>query len=80
MEGRWIKNLIRTLDPAKVTAGRLIVIPVLNVPAFAAGLRASPEDGMNMNRAFPGDPNGSITSRIAHFITTEVLSRSDIVI
>src|SRR5688572_27458139 len=29
-----LKNLIRELDPARLVAGRLIVIPVLNVPAF----------------------------------------------
>jgi predicted deacylase len=33
-----------------------------------------------MNRAFPGDPKGSITSRIANFVTTELLSRADVVI
>ena len=36
-------------------AGRLIVIPVLNVPAFQADQRESPLDGGNMNRAFAGD-------------------------
>jgi len=74
------KNLIAEFDPARLVAGRLIVIPVLNVPAFQAAQRQSSLDDMNMNRAFPGDPHGSITSRIAHFMTTEVLSRSDIVI
>lgn len=75
-----LKNLIRGLDPGRLVAGRLIVIPVLNVPAFQAGQRQSPLDGMNMNRAFPGDANGSITSRIARFITDEVLARADVVI
>jgi len=75
-----LKNLIRELDPNKLVGGRLIVIPVLNVPAFQAGQRFSPLDGMNMNRAFPGDANGSITSRIARFVTDEVLSRADVVI
>ncbi|MEA2531023.1 MAG: N2-acetyl-L-2,4-diaminobutanoate deacetylase [Thermomicrobiales bacterium] len=75
-----LKNLIRELDPGKLVAGRLIVIPVLNVPAFRADQRHSSLDGMNMNRAFPGDPSGSITSRIARFVTDEVLRRSDVVI
>jgi predicted deacylase len=75
-----LKNLVQELDPGRLVAGRLIVIPVLNVPAFQAGLRQSPLDGMNMNRAFPGDANGSITSRIARFVTDEVLRRADIVI
>lgn len=75
-----LKNLIRGLDPETLAAGRLIVIPVLNVPAFQAGERGSPLDGGNMNRVFPGDANGTITQRIARFVTDEVLSRADIVI
>lgn len=75
-----LKNLIGTLDPAEVVAGRLIVIPVLNVPAFQAAQRHSSQDGKNMNRVFPGNANGSITERIAHFVTTEALARADVVI
>jgi glycine cleavage system H protein len=75
-----LKNLIQALDPASLVAGRLIVIPVLNVPAFQAGERASPLDGGNMNRVFPGDANGTITQRIARFVTDEVLARSDVVL
>ncbi len=75
-----LKNLIGTLDPADVVEGRLIVIPVLNVPAFQAAQRHSAQDGKNMNRVFPGDANGTITERIAHFVTNEVLARADVVI
>ncbi len=75
-----LKNLIGELDPATLVSGRLIVIPVLNVPAFRAARRDSPHDGMNMNRAFPGKAGGTITSRIARFMTDEVLARADVVI
>ena len=75
-----LKNLIQTLDPARLVAGRLIVLPVLNVPAFFAARRDSPLDGKNMNRVFPGDARGTITERIARFVTDEVLPRADIVI
>jgi predicted deacylase len=74
------KNLINDLDPASLVEGRLIVVPVLNVPAFRAARRESPVDGVNMNRAFPGNPRGTLSSRIAHFMTTDVLRRADIVI
>ena len=33
-----------------------------------------------MNRVFPGDANGTITRRIAHFVTTEIFPRADVVI
>ncbi len=75
-----LKNLIRQLDPARLASGRLIVIPVLNVPAFRAARRDSPLDGQNMNRVFPGDAAGTITQRIARFVTDEVLARADVVI
>jgi predicted deacylase len=75
-----LKNLIRELDPARLASGRLIVIPVLNVPAFRAARRDSPLDGHNMNRVFPGDTSGTITQRIARFVTDEVLARADVVI
>lgn len=74
------KKLIHELDPATLIEGRLIVIPVLSVPAFRAARRENPIDGVNMNRAFPGNPRGTLSSRIAHFVTTEVLRRADIVI
>ena len=75
-----LKNLIDGLDPPRLVRGRLIVIPVLNVPAFRADQRSSPLDGVNMNRAFPGKADGTITSRIARFMTDEVLPRADVVI
>jgi predicted deacylase len=75
-----LKNLLNELTAADMIAGRLIVIPVLNVPAFQAGQRESPLDGGNMNRAFPGDARGTLTRRIARFVSDEVLTRSDVVI
>jgi predicted deacylase len=67
------------LDPSALS-GRVILMPRLCTPACDAGTRESPLDGVNMNRAFPGDPRGSITYRIAHFVTSQVLSRADVVL
>lgn len=60
--------------------GRLILIPSLNFPAALAATRLSPIDGMNLNRAFPGDAQGSVTSQIAHYLTNELFPISDAVI
>lgn len=60
--------------------GRVIIIPALNLPAFRAGKRTSPIDGGNMNRAFPGDPNGTVTEMIADFVTTRFITRADYVV
>ena len=72
-------KLAREMTPDMVT-GRIILIPSLNFPAARAATRLSPLDGMNMNRAFPGEPEGSVTSQIAHFLTTVLFPLSDVVI
>jgi len=72
-------KLARELTPDMVT-GRIILIPSLNFPAARVATRLSPLDGMNMNRAFPGEPEGSVTSQIAHFLTTVLFPLSDVVI
>ena len=74
-----IMKLARELTPEMVT-GRLILIPSLNFPAARAATRLSPIDGMNMNRAFPGNAEGSVTSQIAHYLTTVLFPMADVVI
>jgi predicted deacylase len=60
--------------------GRIIVVPVLNVPAFRAGRRDTPDDGANLNRAFPGLAAGSITQRIAYFVVNRLFPQAHVVI
>ena len=74
-----IMKLARELTPEKIT-GRIILIPSLNLPAARAATRLSPVDGMNMNRAFPGDAEGPVTSQIAHYLRTALFPISDVVI
>lgn len=71
-------KLIRSLEPAQVQ-GRVIVIPFLNAPAVAAGTRLSPIDGVNMNRAFPGDRDGTVTPMVADYLYRHVLPLADCV-
>ena len=72
-------KLARQLTPEMIT-GRIIIIPSLNFPAARAATRLSPLDGMNMNRAFPGDAEGPVTSQIAHYLRTVLFPMSDVVI
>lgn len=69
-------KLIRELNPQSVR-GRLIILPAANFPAVIGGLRTSPIDDLNLNRSFPGDPDGRPTAAIAHYIETELLSLAD---
>ena len=72
-------KLARRLTPGMVR-GRVILVPALNLPAALAGTRLSPLDGLNLNRVFPGEPNGSITSMIAHYVSTVLIPMADIVV
>ncbi len=72
-------DLARNLDAALVS-GRVIIIPALNFPAVQAGARTSPLDGGNMNRAFPGKPDGSITEMIADYVSRALVPLCDAVI
>ena len=73
-----LAHLRRQIDAADVL-GRIILVPVLNRPAFAAGARSSVlDDRVNLNRAFVDgagqDPSlAGITHRIADFVRTSHL-------
>jgi N-alpha-acetyl-L-2,4-diaminobutyrate deacetylase len=74
-----IMKLARALSEDAIQ-GRLILIPSLNFPAAQAATRLSPIDGMNLNRAFPGEAEGSVTGQIAHYLTHHLFPISDAVI
>lgn len=64
-------------DPATLR-GTLLVLPILNVSGFKArSIYIMPEDGKNLNRMFPGDPEGSAGQRLAHWLVTEVFPKAD---
>ncbi len=71
-----IANIARRLR-GHTLHGTIILIPAINLPAAMAGTRLSPLDGRNLNREFPGDPRGSVTQRMAHAITADLIGRCD---
>ncbi|HEX5326650.1 MAG TPA: N(2)-acetyl-L-2,4-diaminobutanoate deacetylase DoeB [Acetobacteraceae bacterium] len=72
-------ELARTLTPDMVH-GRVIIVPAMNYPAFRAGTRTSPIDRGNLNRSFPGRPDGTITEKIADYFTRHLLPLADVVL
>ena len=64
---------------AEEVSGRVIIVPAMNHPAFMAGRRNSPIDGGNMNRVFPGRPDGGVTEKIADYFTRTLLPLADLV-
>lgn len=71
-----LMKLCRELETDAVR-GRIIMLPTANYPAAIAGLRTSPIDDLNLNRSFPGAPDGRPTEAIAHYIESELLPISD---
>jgi predicted deacylase len=68
------------LDPSRL-AGEVRVVLAADVTAMVAhSAYMNPVDGKNLNRVWPGDADGTLTERIAHAITTQVIEGSDAVI
>ena len=74
-----VKQRCQDLDAGQIS-GRVLLMPQLSQSACAANQRVSPFDGVNMNRAFPGNPRGSLSYRIAHFVKAYVFPRVRIVV
>ena len=74
-----IQHLWRQLRPEDVR-GRLILIPTLSPPAAQAGTRLWPLDGRNFNRCFPGNPAGTPSEVLAHFLSSVLFPLADVVI
>lgn len=72
-------DLARSLRVDEVQ-GRVIIVPAMNQPAFAAGTRTSPIDRGNMNRSFPGRPDGTVTEKIADYFNRVLLPMADVVL
>ncbi len=70
-----IRHLLHAGD-LELTHGCLILVPVLNLLAFERHSRYLP-DRRDLNRFFPGSPDGSLASRMAHNVFQEIVLRSD---
>ncbi len=74
-----LQNLAAEIAPDDVS-GRIIIVPYMNYPAFRAASRVSPIDQANLNRVFPGRPDGSPTEKIADYFATRLVPMADVVL
>lgn len=74
-----LAKLANTLRAEEVS-GCVIIVPFMNYPAFRAGTRTSPIDRGNLNRTFPGKPDGTVTEKIADYVQRHLLPRADFVL
>ncbi|MBV7268845.1 succinylglutamate desuccinylase/aspartoacylase family protein [Winogradskyella luteola] len=63
----------------KPKKGTIICIPVINVFGFIHMDREFP-DGRDLNRVFPGGKGGSLASRVAHKLMTEIVPHADLIL
>lgn len=72
------QELIQELNP-ELISGTIVIIPLANPNSFYSRTPfLNPQDELNLNRVFPGKENGSITERIAHFMTKVVIAESEV--
>lgn len=63
-------------EACEIKCGALILVPVVNVLGFENNQRYLP-DRRDLNRSFPGSPNGSMAARIACKLMNEVAKKCD---
>ncbi len=65
------------LNPAELR-GTVIIVQIANVPSFQhRTIYRGPWDQKNLNRVYPGKPDGTTSERIAHAITTQVIDQCE---
>lgn len=68
------------LDPMNLS-GTVILVHIANIPSFQKRtIYYSPVDWKNLNRVFPGDPDGTLSQRLAYVLTEEVIRKCDCLI
>ncbi len=74
-------SLVRELDTSAIR-GSVIVVPALNTRAYESCTRGNPDERYNydMNRLFPGNPDGSVSQKIIHTYVSKIVSRADYVV
>ncbi len=70
-----VRRVLHDIDPEKLS-GAVIGVPIVNVQGFRRGSRYLP-DRRDLNRYFPGNPNGSAAARIAHALFKDVIAHCD---
>ena len=68
-----VRELLETLDPAEMR-GEVWILGVANPLAMEAVTRNTPLDMLDMNRLFPGSPDGWLSEQQAHAISRAFLS------
>jgi predicted deacylase len=73
-----VRKVLFDIDPMELT-GAVIGVPIVNLDGFRRASRYL-TDRRDLNRFFPGNPQGSSAARLAHSFFTQVISHCDLLI
>lgn len=73
-------RLKNKIDPSELS-GTIIMVHIANLPGFQKRIiYYNPYDWKNLNRVFPGDPNGTQAERIAYVLIEKIVKKCDCLI
>ena len=67
---QFLDSVVEGIDPNYTLKGRVVNFPVANLNAIQSGSKLWPYDGLDMDLAFPGNPQGETTEALASAIYT----------
>jgi predicted deacylase len=72
-----LESILRVFDRLSPSdlSGQIVAVPFLNVAAFETITREGPFDRLNLNRIFPGRPDGFLTERLADLVVSELFPK-----
>lgn len=70
-----VRRVLYDLAPEKLH-GMVVGVPIVNLLGFSRNSRYLP-DRRDLNRYFPGNPRGSVASRLAHAFFQDVIQKCD---
>ena len=72
-----VVRFMNALDTTQLR-GRITAVPIVNMPSFQTRTPfVTPQDEKNLNRCFPGNPDGTFSDALAHHVFTELIEPSD---
>src|SRR5258707_578826 len=74
-----VRRVLAAVDVSELR-GSIVAVTAAHVPAFAAMTRNSPIDALDLNRNFPGSPDGWATEQIAHALSERLFAEADMVV
>ena len=65
---QFLDSVVEGIDPNYTLKGQVVSFPVANLNAIQSGSKLWPYDGLDMDLAFPGNPQGETTEALASAI------------